>query len=76
VIIKGGEEGIQQLKAFSVVKPGCQSEVLIISYDLFRMNVDCLKDIKKVALLVVDEGENRYFLFFRLILPKHTLIVV
>jgi DNA repair and recombination RAD54-like protein len=59
VIIKGGEEGIKQLKAFSVVKPGCHSEVLIISFDLFRMNVNCLKDIKKVALLVVDEGTTQ-----------------
>lgn len=56
VIIKGGEEGIQQMKAFSVVKPKYQSEVLILSYDLFRLNQDCLKDIKKVGLLVLDEG--------------------
>jgi SNF2 family DNA or RNA helicase len=56
VIIKGGEEGIRQIKAFSVVKPKYQSEILILSYDLFRINQDCLKGIKKVGLLVVDEG--------------------
>lgn len=56
VIIKGGDEGVKQMKAFGVVKPKYQSEVLIISYDLFRIYQDCLKDIKKVCLLVVDEG--------------------
>jgi SNF2 family DNA or RNA helicase len=58
VIIKGGKEGIRQMKAFSVVKPNYQSEVIILSYDLFRINQDCLKDIKKVGLLVVDEGNS------------------
>ncbi|KAG7361602.1 SNF2-related protein [Nitzschia inconspicua] len=58
IVIKGGEEGIKQMKAFCTVKPKYQSEVLIISYDLFRIYQDCLKDIKKVGLLVVDEGHR------------------
>jgi SNF2 family DNA or RNA helicase len=56
VIVKGGEEGVKQIKAFGVVKPKQLSEVLIISYDLFRIYQDCLKDVKKIGLLVVDEG--------------------
>jgi hypothetical protein len=56
VIIKGGKEGIRQMKTFSIVKPKYQSEVLILSYDLFRINQNCLKDIKRIGLLVVDEG--------------------
>lgn len=56
VIIKGGEEGVKQKKTFSVVKPKYQSEVLIISYDLFRIYIESLRDIRKVGLLVVDEG--------------------
>ncbi|KAL3908006.1 MAG: hypothetical protein SGILL_008647, partial [Bacillariaceae sp.] len=58
VIMRGGAEGVSQMKAFNVVKPNCQSEVLIISYDLFRMNVEIVKNIQKVALLVVDEGHK------------------
>lgn len=67
IIVKGGAEGVAQMKAFNVLKPNSQSEVLIISYDLFRMNVELLEHIKKVALLVVDEGNDIccYESFFR-----------
>ena len=58
VVRKGGEEGTQQIKAFSVVKPNNLSEVLIISYDLFRMNATILKCVQNVELLVVDEGHR------------------
>jgi DNA repair and recombination RAD54-like protein len=32
--------------------------VLIISYDLFRMNSKLLRDAKQIGLLVVDEGHR------------------
>ena len=54
---KGGEDGVQQIKAFCAVKPNL-SEVLIISYDLFRMNIGHLKSAKNLELLVVDEGHR------------------
>ncbi|KAL3912282.1 MAG: hypothetical protein SGILL_006944 [Bacillariaceae sp.] len=58
IIVQGGAQGVAQMKAFNVLKPNSHSEVLIISYDLFRMNVELLEHIKKVALLVVDEGHR------------------
>lgn len=54
---KGGEEGLKQIKAFCAVKPNF-SEVLIISYDLLRMNIGHLKSAKNLELLVVDEGHR------------------
>lgn len=58
VVKKGGEEGLRQIKAFNTVKPNNLSEVLIISYDLFRMNATILKKVQKLVLLVVDEGHR------------------
>ncbi len=58
VIKKGGEEGIRQLKAFCTIKPSNISEVLIVSYDLFRMKAAIFKHVQRVALLVVDEGHR------------------
>lgn len=58
VIKKGGEEGIRQFKTFCAIKPSNISEVLIVSYDLFRMKSAILKNVQKVALLVVDEGHR------------------
>lgn len=68
VIRKGGEEGTQQLIAYGnsmkqhsssasgQCKPG---QVLIVSYDLFRMNVHLFPTIGVSAgLLVVDEGHR------------------
>ena len=57
VVKKGGEEGLQQIKAFLTVKPN-RSEVLIISFDFFRMNAALLQHAKQIGLLVVDEGHR------------------
>lgn len=92
VVRKGGEEGLQQIKAFVPLKPNtsegasmiccCISlnlhmllnifmscctfntifylsiAVLIISYDLFRMNSALLSQSTNIGLLVVDEGHR------------------
>lgn len=58
VVKKGGEEGIRKIKSFATVKPSNISEVLIVSYDFFRMNAKILEKVQKVALLVVDEGHR------------------
>ncbi len=57
VVRKGGEAGLQQIRAFCPTKPN-QSEVLIISYDLFRMNATLLNQAKQIGLLIVDEGHR------------------
>jgi SNF2 family DNA or RNA helicase len=57
VVRKGGEAGLQQIRAFCPTKPN-QSEVLIISYDLFRMNATILNQAKQIGLLIVDEGHR------------------
>jgi SNF2 family DNA or RNA helicase len=58
VVKKGGEEGLRQIKAFGAIKPSNISEVLIVSYDLFRTKASILKNVQRVALLVVDEGHR------------------
>eukprot|EP00536_Pseudo-nitzschia_multiseries_P011611 jgi/Psemu1/289799/fgenesh1_pg.405_\ len=58
VVRKGGEDGLSQLRAFNAVKPTNTSEVLIVSYDLFRTNANVLEHVQNVALLVVDEGHR------------------
>ena len=58
VVKRGGEEGIRQIKAFSAIKPSNISEVLILSYDLFRTKAAILESARRVALLVVDEGHR------------------
>lgn len=45
------------IRGFVPIKPN-QSEILIISYDLFRMNASILSEAKQVGLLVVDEGHR------------------
>ena len=57
VIRKGGEEGQRAIKAFVTVKPNL-SEILIVSYELFRMNISELKKADQIGLLVVDEGHR------------------
>lgn len=57
VVNGGGSEAVQRIKAFTTLKPNL-SEVLVISYDLFRRNVSLLTNIQKVALLIVDEGHR------------------
>lgn len=55
VVKKGGQEATSQIKAWS----NKASEILIISYDLFRMNSDLFGQVQKpVACLVVDEGHR------------------
>ena len=64
VIRRGGEEGQQQIRAYFGTmkqltlqsKPG---QVLLISYDLFRMNSQLFQGLPSSAgLLVVDEGHR------------------
>ena len=57
VIRKGGEQGLQLIRSFVPLKPH-KSEILIISYDLFRMNSEILSQSKNIGLLVVDEGHR------------------
>ena len=57
VIRRGGEEGLRAIKAFVPVKPN-MSEILIVSYELFRMNISELKKADQIGLLVVDEGHR------------------
>lgn len=57
VVKKGGQEGLQTIRGFCPVKPN-QSEILIISYDLFRMNSSLFSEAKQIGLLVVDEGHR------------------
>jgi SNF2 family DNA or RNA helicase len=54
---KGGEEGVHRIRSFCAIKP-LQSEVLIISYDLFRRQSKNFQNVQKVGLLVVDEGHR------------------
>ena len=57
VVKKGGQDGLKVIRSFVPIKPH-QSEILIISYDLFRMNASILTEAKQVGLLVVDEGHR------------------
>lgn len=55
VVKKGGREGLSQIKVWS----NKVSEVLIISYDLFRMNAEVFSQVENpIACLVVDEGHR------------------
>jgi len=65
VISKGGEGGLQQIKAYTSSMKQLQlknhtGQVLIVSYDLFRRNADqfVFPEQTSVALLVVDEGHR------------------
>jgi len=58
VIRKGGEEGLKLIKSFVPLKPHQKSEVLIISYDLYRRSSNILSQSKNIGLLVVDEGHR------------------
>ena len=55
VVQGGGEEGLREIKSFCSIKP---SQVLIISYDLFRRHSKLFAKTKNVGLLVVDEGHR------------------
>ena len=65
VISKGGEGGIQQIKAYTSSMKQLQlknhtGQVLIVSYDLFRRNADqfVFSEHVSVGMLVVDEGHQ------------------
>jgi len=68
-IHKGGQEGLAKLKAFvtamknaKVCKKVPNGQVMILSYDLLRMNAKVLSDgitaTQSFGLLVVDEGHR------------------
>lgn len=57
VVRKGGEEGLQAMRSFcsSSSRTG---QVLIVSYDLLRLNASLFEKSAQAALLVVDEGHK------------------
>ena len=57
VVRKGGDEAMQQIKTFVPLKPN-KSEVLILSYDMFRMHSEALSNCANIGCLVVDEGHR------------------
>ncbi|KAK1734982.1 SNF2/RAD54 helicase family protein [Skeletonema marinoi] len=57
IVRNGNEEGLRKLRSFVPLKPN-QSEVLILSYELFRLHVKVLCSAAKIGLLVVDEGHR------------------
>ncbi|KAL3822266.1 hypothetical protein ACHAXA_005899 [Cyclostephanos tholiformis] len=59
IVVRNGieSEGLRNLKSFVPLKQ-LQSEVLILSYEIFRMHVNVIKESKKIAILVVDEGHR------------------
>ena len=58
VVVRGGrEDSHRAIKSFVPAKPN-QSEVLIISYDLFRINASILSRSANIELLVIDEGHR------------------
>lgn len=50
-------EGLRNLKSFVPLKPN-QSEVLILSYEIFRLHVKVIHKAKQIGILVVDEGHR------------------
>ena len=59
IVVRNGaeSEGLRNLKSFVPLKPN-QSEVLILSYELFRLHVKIIQDAQKIGILVVDEGHR------------------
>ena len=57
IVRNGNEEGLRKLRSFVPLKPN-QSEVLILSYELFRLHVKVICNAAKICLLVVDEGHR------------------
>ena len=57
IVRNGNEEGLRKLRAFVPLKPQ-SSEVLILSYELFRLHVKVICHAPKIGLLVVDEGHR------------------
>ena len=59
IVVRNGaeSEGLRNLKSFVPLKPN-QSEVLILSYELFRLHVKVIQTAPKIGILVVDEGHR------------------
>ena len=59
IVVRNGaeSEGLRNLKSFVPLKPN-QSEVLILSYELFRLHVKVIQNAQKIGILVVDEGHR------------------
>ena len=59
IVVRNGveSEGLRSLKSFVPLKQN-QSEVLILSYEIFRLHVNVIKEANKVGILVVDEGHR------------------
>ena len=59
VVVRNGveSEGLRTLKLFVPLKPN-QSEVLILSYEIFRLHVNVVDRAQKIGILVVDEGHR------------------
>ena len=58
VVVRSGDEaGLSALRSFVPLKPSV-AEVLILSYELFRLHVKIVNRAGKVGLLVVDEGHR------------------
>ena len=53
----GGEEGLRNLRSFVPPKPQ-QAEVLILSYELFRLHAKIISKATRIGILVVDEGHR------------------
>jgi len=57
VISKGGDDALRQIKSFVPTKPR-MSEVLILSYEMFRAHSTVLSNSTQIGCLVVDEGHR------------------
>lgn len=59
IVIRNGaeSEGLRNLKSFVPLKPN-HSEVLILSYEIFRLHVKVIETSQKIGILVVDEGHR------------------
>lgn len=59
IVVRNGaeSEGLRNLKSFVPLKLN-QSEVLILSYELFRLHVKVIQTAPKIGILVVDEGHR------------------
>jgi len=58
VVVRSGDEaGLSALRSFVPTKPNV-AEVLILSYELFRLHVKIVSRAGKVGMLVVDEGHR------------------
>ncbi len=59
IMVRNGaeSEGLRNLKSFVPMKPN-QSEILILSYEIFRIHVNIIQKARNIGILVVDEGHR------------------